>query len=115
MSQHSIPGYLPGHVIMVGYDPPLETFFVEVYTHDRATGDDHLRYWRGTHPYELASVEALVEAVAPYAVLSAEVHAQLQHDYERRTRPTPLQQAMRARMRRGRPRIHRAQEDEREA
>jgi hypothetical protein len=100
MSQHSIPGSLPGHVIVVGYDPPLETFFVQVHTHDRATGEDDLVYWRGTYPFELVSIAALAEAVAPYAVLSAEVHAQLQHDYQRRTTPTPLQRAVRAHMQR---------------
>jgi hypothetical protein len=104
MSQYVIPGREPVYVIMVGYDPPLETFFVQVHTSDRPDAEDHLVYWRGTTPHELTTVAALAAAVAPYGVLSAEVHTKLQHDYEVRTTPTALQRAILARMQRGRKR-----------
>jgi hypothetical protein len=104
MSQYVIPGTEPVYVIMVGYDPPLETFFVQVHTYDRPDTEDHLVYWRGTTPHELTTVAALAEAMAPYGVLSAEMHIQLQHDYDTRTTPTLLQRAIIARMQRGKKR-----------
>ena len=91
MSRYIVPGLNHDHLITVGYDPPLSTYFLQVDSYAAPLEED---VWLGTSPQAIPTVAALVEVTRPYAILSAEVQAQLQRDYETSSPPTPLQQAM---------------------
>ena len=94
MSRYVIPAYHLDHLVVVGFDNVLETFFLQVDDRGRPDDADHCMCWLGQFPRELPNVAALAEAVRPYARLSPEATAQLQQDYEQRTPPTPLQRHM---------------------
>lgn len=94
MSRYGIPGYDPQHVIIVGFDPPLESFFLTVDDLSQPDVEQQQVAWQGTQPHELPHVEALANALQPYAVLSPETRQRLQQDYDGREPPTPLQRHM---------------------
>ena len=91
MSRYIVRGLNPDHLITVGFDPPLQSFFLQVDSYAAPLEED---VWLGTSPQAIPTVAALVEVTRPYAILTAEVQAQLEQDYETRTTPTPLQRAM---------------------
>ncbi|PXA98098.1 hypothetical protein DMC47_10395 [Nostoc sp. 3335mG] len=62
MSRH-ILGIATGHLVM-GWDPPLQTFFLQV--HDR--GAEHARVILGGSVNALPTVDALFRVAAPYMV-----------------------------------------------
>jgi hypothetical protein len=94
MSRYIISGYDAQVLVTVGFDPPLQTFFLQVDDYRKGDQEDHCVCWRGTVPGELPTVAALEEVVRPYATLEEEVRAQLQQDYDHREPPTPLQRHM---------------------
>jgi hypothetical protein len=91
MSRYVIKSSNQDLLVTVGFDPPLETFFLQVDSYTAPLEED---VWLGTSPGELPTVEALAEVTRPYATLTAEVRAQLQYDADHRTIPTPLQRSM---------------------
>jgi hypothetical protein len=77
--------------IVVGWDNPLQTFFLQV--SERGRDEEGPRVWLGTLPGELPTVEALAKALTPYTTLSDELRTTLQRDADARTLPSPLQRA----------------------
>ena len=75
--------------IVVGYDPPLRTFFGQVWDHP---DDDDLAIWVGCVPEELTSVEAL-ETKLGFA-LPPELRSDLIKDKKAAPEPSPLQKLM---------------------
>ena len=63
MSRHLIDGLNPRHLVYVGWDPPLSTYFGQVY--DPARGEDENPiYWIGTdRPAQFPEVAELVKAM----------------------------------------------------
>ena len=92
MSQYSFRA--AGHEIIVGWDNPLETFFVQVW--DESSDADDPVLWAGTKPKEVASVEALAALVRPYGEISDRLLMQLREDFARREPLTGWQRQMRA-------------------
>lgn len=82
MSRHEIEARDPRHRIVVGWDHPLRTFFVQVI--DRAEqqrgGDDYMIHWVGGSLRELYEVDDLRRAIARYGDLTAELAATLYGD-----------------------------------
>ena len=74
--------------IVVGWDNPLQTFFVQVW--ENSDEDDPV-LWVGTWPEEVTSVEALAEVMRPYGEIPAEVLAQLHTDFDGRKPQTAWQ------------------------
>lgn len=74
--------------VVVGWDPPLRTFFVQVY--DIAAfqaalqrdpdADDVIVLWEGFAPDEIAAPQDVAERVAPWAALSEDDLAGLARD-----------------------------------
>ena len=62
---------------VVGYDPPLGTFFAQVYQRRGARGQRALVRWIGTDLQELPTIEALVTALADVVTLPTDVQRQL--------------------------------------
>jgi hypothetical protein len=129
MSRHTIEAREPAAFeIVVGYDPPLDTFFGQVINRevrarvehaqerrerayrdalaggvepeadgDEAEDEDYFTLWTGTTVGEVTTIEALTEALAPYAVLTPEMQETLRRDREREAHPpTSYQQLMRS-------------------
>jgi hypothetical protein len=92
MSQYSFRA--GRHEIVVGWDNPLETFFVQVW--DESADEDDPVLWAGARPGEVASVEALAELVRPYGEVPDELLGRLREDSAAREPLTEWQRRMRA-------------------
>lgn len=81
MSRHEVPARDPNHKIIVGWDHPLLTFFVQVIDRRKEeAGDDYFVLWRGTSHREIYEIDALCRRARPFAELSAEIKAKLYGD-----------------------------------
>ncbi len=82
MSRYEIPAKDPAHKVIVGWDHPLLTFFVQVIDRAKeAAGDDHkFVLWAGTAPREIYDEQQLADQVRKYAVLTADMRATLYGD-----------------------------------
>ncbi len=67
---------------VVGYDPPLGTFFAQLYRTCGARSHTRLVRWIGTDLHALPTIEALVTALADVVTLPADVHRQLLHEHQ---------------------------------
>jgi hypothetical protein len=65
---------------VVGYDPPLGTFFAQVSQRRGARGPSALVRWIGTDLQELPTIAALLTAVADVVTIPADVQRQLVHE-----------------------------------
>ncbi len=82
MSRHEIPAKDPAHKIIVGWDHPLQTFFLQVIDRaaEAAESDDKMVAWDGCSPREMYEVEHLKRRLARYAELTPETGATLYGD-----------------------------------
>lgn len=82
MSRHDIPARDPAHKIIVGWDHPLQTFFMQVIDRElEAAGqDDKFVSWRGTRVREIYEVDDLRRRLSRYAELTPEMGATLYGD-----------------------------------
>lgn len=82
MSRHEIPARDPAHKIIVGWDHPLQTFFMQVIDRELEDGghDDKFVSWRGTRPREIYEVDELGRRLARYAELTPDMGATLYGD-----------------------------------
>src|SRR5262249_23023569 len=87
---------------IVGYDPPLGTFFAQVYQRRGARGRMTLVRWVGTDLEELPTLDALVTALADVVTIPAAIQRQLLQDQQRSgfrpTLGTRVLRELRARM-----------------
>lgn len=82
MSRHEVLARDPAHKIIVGWDPPLQTFFVQVIDRraEDAGADDKFVLWEGCCLREIYEVDQLVRRVGRYADLTADLRATLHGD-----------------------------------
>ena len=95
MSRYRLLSARRDHETIVGWDNPLQTFFV--YVRDTTTTeeeDDRFVFEKGQRRQEIPTVTELARAVKPYALFPSSVQEALIKDYTERTRPTPLQEHM---------------------
>jgi hypothetical protein len=85
MSRHELTARDPAHKVIVGWDHPLLTFFVQVI--DRAKEDagdddkdDKFVLWRGTRPMEIYEIDQLGRIVGRYAEFTPEIGSTLYGD-----------------------------------
>lgn len=128
MSRHEIKGNSPQHECVVGYDAPLESYFVQVMDVKRRAlaeeaaarmdqaiadnqpfdsrdasiaNDDGMLLWIGTSEKELETVDALEECLRDYVTLSDDLRSRLVSDRAREAHPpTEFQKRMRELVRR---------------
>jgi len=100
MSRYSIPATDPALICVVGYDPPLETYFAQVEDPNDPDETTAIRLWLGCAPQALPTVAQLQEHLSGWAVMPQDVWAQLIADKSAAAPPTPLQQWMQEMMRR---------------
>jgi hypothetical protein len=82
MSRHEIPARDPAHKVIVGWDPPMQTFFAQVIDRakEEAGDDDDMVAWHGTSLRELYEVDQLHRKVARFADLTADMRSTLYGD-----------------------------------
>jgi hypothetical protein len=82
MSRHEIPARDPAHKVIVGWDPPLQTFFAQVIDRNKeaAGKDDKFVLWIGCGLREITEIETLAKKIARYAVLTRDMVATLYGD-----------------------------------
>jgi hypothetical protein len=82
-----------GREIIVGWDNPLVTFFVQVW--DEAGDEDAPVLWVGAKPGEVRSVEALSECVRPFGEIPDAILTGLRADFAAQKPLTDWQRKMR--------------------
>lgn len=87
MSRHSIPGRNPDHDVVVGWDPPLQTYFAIILDPTLDEDDDaYTVLWVGADRFgEIDRVHDLRTKVEPYATIPEDVIRQLVVDRNRDT------------------------------
>ncbi len=80
MSRHFITAKDSNHEVVVGWDQPLLTFFVQVYDKRKRGTDDELIVWRGTAPRDLYDVDDVRRIVGRYAVFTTDIASTLYGD-----------------------------------
>ena len=80
MSRHTITALHPQHTCVVGYDPPLGTFFAQVWDQTLPAAEEQVVLWVGTTLYEMPTVQALATALREYAVIPADVWQRLESE-----------------------------------
>lgn len=80
MSRYPIPARQPDHTCIVGYDPPLGTFFAHVSALTGVQCRPRLILWVGTDVRAIATVPALAQALHDYAAIPAAIQRQLAAD-----------------------------------
>lgn len=82
MSRHEISAVNPALKIIVGWDHPMMTFFIQVINRekeDKGYDDKHV-YWAGLKLREIYEVEDLVRHARPYGNISYELRTTLYGD-----------------------------------
>jgi len=82
MSRHYLHPLDPAHKVIVGWDHPLLTFFVQVIDRrkDEAGVDDKFILWRGTRTREIYEVDQLERIARKYAEFTPEIGSTLYGD-----------------------------------
>ncbi len=79
MSRHGIPGRAAGTQVVVGWDHPLLTYFVQVHQ-EGLDADENPVVWLGASYRELYDLDDLKRAIRPYADLPADLAVTLYAD-----------------------------------
>jgi len=82
MSRYEIPARNPAHKIIVGWDHPLLSYFVQVIDRakEAAGSDEKFVLWHGCSVCEIYEVEQLDRIVRRYADLTPRLRATLYGD-----------------------------------
>ena len=94
MSRYAIAPHDPRYAVIVGWDPPMQTLFGQVFTTSIEDDDAACVLWVGLEIQALTTVAALQAALQAYATLPAAVVAQLEHDQASTSPPSALQARM---------------------
>lgn len=84
MSRHEIRPRDPGHKVIVGWDPPLQTFYAQVINRrsEKRHSDPKFILWLGCQMNEFPDIESLRHRLRDFAYLSTEIRAKLRADKE---------------------------------
>ena len=91
MSRYAIAPHDPRYEVVVGWDPPMQTLFGQVFVPTVEHDDAACVLWVGLEVQALTTVAALQDAIQAYATLPAAVVAQLEHDQASTPPPSALQ------------------------
>lgn len=81
MSRHDLQPFDPTHDVVVGWDPPLHTFFAQVLDTKTDEADDNYEVvWIGTSYGEVLDPAVAIAAVRPFATISDDLCHTLQDD-----------------------------------
>jgi hypothetical protein len=88
-SRYHFPGHHPNHLISVGWDAPLTTFFAQIFSSDE--DEDEPILWLGDEPRQIPTLEMLVKEVAEVATIPPDILENLVQDHDQPWSPSPLQ------------------------
>ena len=91
MSRYAIAPHDPRYEVVVGWDPPMQTLFGQVFVTTIEDDDTACMLWVGLEVQALTTVAALQDALQAYATLPTAVVAQLEHDQANTSPPSALQ------------------------
>jgi hypothetical protein len=77
MSRYPIPTPSPYAFGVVGYDPPLGTFFAQLWAPRGAQSEVQVVRWVGTDIQEIDTVDALAAAIADVTTIPTEIQEHL--------------------------------------
>ncbi|WKA31625.1 hypothetical protein [Bradyrhizobium roseum] len=80
MSRHEIEAFDPLNKVIVGWDPPLQTFFVQVIVRkaeEAGDDDEKLVLWEGCSMREIQDVDDLGDILRHHAELTPEIRLTL--------------------------------------
>lgn len=78
MSQYRPKPKDPNHLVLIGWDPPLNTFFAHVIDESKDEDDDQRDVlWIGCRYKECHSLEDVISKIKPYVNLTHEEHKDL--------------------------------------
>jgi hypothetical protein len=80
MSRYDIPAHDPHYTCVVGYDPPLGTFFGQVFRLKNGRQPPGVVHWLGTDLHEIPTVTDLAHAIQDYAIIPDAIWQQLEAD-----------------------------------
>lgn len=81
MSRHDFPGTNGATSVAIGWDRPLDTFFVQVLgPHPELDGEETTFLWEGTAPGELRTAAEAIRIASAHAILPADLGATLETD-----------------------------------
>ena len=81
MSRHDFTGIEPDISVSIGWDRPLNSFFVQVLRrHPHLDGEDDTIVWHGTEPGELKSASDAIAIASRWARLPADLGRILETD-----------------------------------
>jgi hypothetical protein len=80
VSRMTIPALDPRHSCVVGYDPPLGTFFAQVFRVTNGQPPPEVVHWVGTDLHEIPTLADLAQALQDYAVIPDDICQQLEAD-----------------------------------
>ena len=80
MSRYTIAALHPQHTCVVGYDPPLGTFFAQVWDQTIPAAEEQMVLWVGTALEEIPTVHALATALSVYALIPPDVWQRLERE-----------------------------------
>lgn len=89
MSRHDFPGKAGATRVSIGWDRPLQTFFVQAFGPDPDEPEEETALvWEGTSPGDLPTAATAIRIAAIYADLPADLGGTLETD-RLRTLATP--------------------------
>jgi hypothetical protein len=77
VSRHQLPTKNPRWIVFVGWDPPLQTYFAQVYD-AKGKAEDQPFIWPGA--IEPIAWKSIIDAISPYAEVSMEIAERLVED-----------------------------------
>jgi hypothetical protein len=80
VSRYEIPARNPAHQVFVGWDPPLQTMFLQVYDARRGEEENPVVWIGADRPRQLYDIEDLRRALAPHADLPHDIAVALYGD-----------------------------------
>ena len=81
MSRHVFPGHTGATVVAIGWDRPLQTFFVQVFRpHPTRKGEDSAFIWKGTDLREITIAAKAIEIARPWSHLPDDLAMTLETD-----------------------------------
>ena len=102
MSRHAVRSNNPALEIIVGWDPPLNTFFAQVIRTDLTndTDEDNIVLWIGATSNEIERANSLIGPLAPYGTVPPALVETLDAERAKRhaesRQPTQLQSTLSA-------------------
>ena len=98
MSQYFIAGYNNNHLITVGWDRPMRTFFASVIDavvqENDKEEEEYVLLWLGTKYDECKDINDLKVSLAEYAIIPNDIIMQCQQDAKIPFSSAPLQQSI---------------------